>query len=42
MKISWLWSPVYRGLEVAWRIDTARQRAIFLGWTSPEYKARGW
>jgi hypothetical protein len=34
---SWLWSEVYRGLEL-WIAG----RSFWLGWTSPDYKSRGW
>ena len=42
VKITWLWSPVYKGLEIAWRYDTARQAGVFLGITHKEWKERGW
>ena len=42
MKFTWLWSGLYKGLEIAWRYDTSRQRGIFIGWHSPYWKKRGW
>ena len=37
MKLSWLWSPVYKGLEIS-----SGQKSIFLGITHKEWKERGW
>ena len=36
--VTWLWSPVYKGLE----IRVTHHRAFWIGWTSRDFKRRGW
>ena len=45
VKVSWLWSDVYKGLEIAFGEDpdnVARAKRIWLGWTTRSFKRRGW
>jgi hypothetical protein len=39
LRIAWLWNEVYKGLSVEWN---ERKQLLWLGWTTREYKRRGW
>ncbi len=38
MKVAWLWSAVYKGVEVS----HGQRKLLWLGWTNRDYKRRGW
>jgi hypothetical protein len=39
---AWLWSDVYKGLEISRGGIAERHKLLWIGWTKREYKARGW
>lgn len=44
IRFAWLWNEVYKGPAVSWSPDGSCGRAheLWLGWTTREYKRRGW
>jgi hypothetical protein len=40
VKVTWLWSELYKGLEVT--IGNPIRWHTFIGWTHREWKRRGW
>jgi len=37
VKFTWLWSELYKGLEIS-----RGQRSLFIGWHSRKWREHGW